>query len=225
MNLNFIPQVFYDVIARIIPGSVLLWFSYLTYYGYYKCIEHAKLILKNDYGSSFLVVAEILLLGYIISIVLYGIWLKISQWVNKYFKKGNSSPIWRRNSDVTLEEDVKSVAITMKNYISIQNLNVPSTSFIYDLIRIKMPDVGARLVKIRAECHMCSVLFVGWVILLLMNIINFFEKPLLEAIVFEMLYIALSISIFIYLKYLEDRFLHSISNHWILFQLTKNEEI
>jgi len=209
MNLSFILQVVYDLIARLIPGSILIWCSYIIYFGYSKCILHFKTILDKTWDLNFLLIIEILLIAYIISIIFSGIWSLLSKKLS--FLNKDASIIWKRSNQSTKDDIYKAIK-SISSVDFVVDIEIPSSSFVYDFIRLKVPDVGARLVKVRAECHMCAVLIIGWIILSLLNILNFYHA-IEEAIIIEIILVVSIIGVFLYLKNLEERFSAALRNY------------
>lgn len=164
---------------------------------------------------NFLLIIEILLIAYIISIIFSGIWSLLSKKIS--FLNKDASIIWKRCNQSTKDDIYKAIkSISSVDFVI--DIEIPSSSFVYDFIRLKVPDVGARLVKVRAECHMCAVLIIGWIILSLLNILNFYHA-IEEAIIIEIILVVSIIGVFLFLKNLEERFSAALRNYWILFKL------
>ena len=137
---SLIPQVFYDLIGRIIPGAFLLVIGFL-------------LVRKADFGDritqlssemqirySLLLIMGILF-SYMTGILLGGIGYFIEDILRK-IKEGDS------------------LATKLDN---------DSISYWYDAIQHYDPAAGARLAKLSAEKNMCRVLIVGYVILIIVS--------------------------------------------------------
>jgi hypothetical protein len=174
MKLNIIPQVFYDFIARLIPGTILIWSSFLVYYGYSLSIVLFKNNLGKAWNTYFILIIVTLFVAYIISIILSGIvifitdklgWSKFAFFIS--IKKNNTE--WR---EIGLPKHTLNAMQILKTKYSSEENDLPSPSFIYDYLRLKAPNIGAMLVKLRAECHMCKVLIIGWSILIFLNLLN-----------------------------------------------------
>jgi hypothetical protein len=128
-----IPQVFYDVIARIIPGGLILIILYvINKGGIDKTIISAKSYFSgNDQIPSFLFFCFWVLLSYCVAIIL---WRQID-WYYYFFEK----------------KMFKKKGISADKYVS----------YLYDYIKTKDSSAGARITKLSAEIHMTEVLSVG----------------------------------------------------------------
>lgn len=219
MNFNFIPQVFYDLIARLIPGSILIWSLYLVYYGSSAIIEHLKKILNNEWDINFLLIIATLLTAYIISIIFNGLWTLISKSFdlvkNLFFHTKQNEQI--RIDVVT--EDIRKAKQVVKAIQNDENIEIPSTPFVYDYIRLKRPDVGSRLVKIKAEIRMCKVLIFGWIILIFLNLFNLFTLSINEFLIIECTLLISTIGVLQFLIKLDEKLHIGLDNYWILLHL------
>ncbi|TDI35511.1 MAG: hypothetical protein E2P02_27800 [Acidobacteria bacterium] len=97
------------------------------------------------------------------------------------------------------------------------HLPVPLT---YDVIRLENPEVGGRLVKIRAECQLASVLALGWLILALATA---FSPYLASGEIEHRWYWSgalLAGAILMYFRFWErkERLFWSYKNHWDLMK-------
>lgn len=219
MSLNFIPQVFYDFIARLIPGSILIWSSYLIYFGPSISIEHLKKILNNEWDINFLLIIVTLLIAYIISIIFNGLWTLISKsfdLVKKLFSHTKQNEQIRND---TKTEDIQKAKQVVKAIQNSENIEIPSTPFVYDYIRLKRPNIGARLVKIKAEIRMCKVLIFGWIILIFLNLFNLLTLSIKEFLIIECTLLISTIGILQFLIKLEKKLHIGLDNYWILLHL------
>jgi hypothetical protein len=76
-NVNVIPQVFYDIIARFIPGITLIVLSIYIQYGNNVTFNFLKGLLGNQnelIHVSFSLIFLMFLAAYMISLVLMGVW-------------------------------------------------------------------------------------------------------------------------------------------------------
>lgn len=77
MNFSFVPQVFYDLIARLVPGSILVCSSILVFKGPEKCFTYYHKLLEGGWTPSFFIIGSFLLVAYILAIVLSGFWERL----------------------------------------------------------------------------------------------------------------------------------------------------
>jgi hypothetical protein len=224
MNLNFIPQVFYDLIARLIPGSILIWSSYIVYFGTSICIEHFKKIMNKTWEINFLLFIMILLVAYIISIILSGLCSFISK-LKSFLKTIFEKKVDKKDN---FYDNLKNNTIIAENALKIQskqNIEFPGTVFIYDYIRFKRPDIGARFVKLRAELRMSKVLGLGWMILFILNILKVPFDSIIELdtikefLIIECIIGIGLIGILIFYNRLNTKYTLGLNNYWILLHI------
>lgn len=76
--VGLIPQLFFDVIARIVPGPIILGSFLLTYHEQLYTLGKIYKFLKDDFPKSTFILFCILISSfYIISIIFYGFWDKL----------------------------------------------------------------------------------------------------------------------------------------------------
>ncbi|ODS36692.1 MAG: hypothetical protein A7315_14000 [Candidatus Altiarchaeales archaeon WOR_SM1_79] len=216
MNIGLlIPQVFYDLIARVVPGLTIFATSYFVW----KCegitTQDIHMVLGWFVAKDspfILTIITLLLISYILALVIEGLWALLSSWhlFKKNFKKlFESYP----DTDKILSEFKK-----LNPEFDDENYKFPSTALMHDAVRLKSPSTGSRLVKLRAEIHMCRVLILGWSILAAVNLLNLLKIGTLYSTV-ALLEVSLLIAILtISLKHRiwTKTFRWSICNHWLL---------
>lgn len=216
MNLNLIPQVFYDLIARLIPGLILIWSSCLIYFAPSIRIEHLKKLFAATRELNLSLIILALLIAYSISIILNGLLTLLSD-LSSLFKKLLLPYEQNRQEliDVTTKDKLK-VKQATKTIQNDEDTEAPSSHFVYDYIRFRRPDVGARLVKIKAEIRMCKVLIFGWIILIFLNFYNVPNVSTREFIIIECTLLIGIIGVFRFFKKLNEKFHTGLVNHWKL---------
>ena len=165
MKINvFIPQLFYDIIGRFIPGFVLLCMSILVVIPY----DDISGIIEKIKLPNSLIAFSFFLLSYTVGTVLGGIWFwakhikSLRSRIRKARKKFPKSFV--RNSIFTWFKIVK--------YKKEKKIPV---AYKYDLIQQFLPQAGARMAKLRAEQHFCGVILIGSVILLFLYIYTYYS--------------------------------------------------
>lgn len=234
-NVNVIPQVFYDIIARIVPGMILIGSGVIVHLGPDEAIvEIEKFIGSKDTINtiSFSFGAALILSSYFLSLVIMGFRHFAKRHWDKLFKKdnkdSNSADQKTKDSNTGFFDFFSSRDEKWKhNYLKVsakhpkvQNEDRPSLHFVYDYIRIHAPGIGARLVKLQAECHMCSVLCIGFFALIIWNgvkvvsgdkgIVDIFKSG------FEWVLIVAWVGIYFLKKELENRYTRGLSDSWFI---------
>lgn len=227
-NINIIPQVYYDLIARLIPGAIILLSTATIYYGPNIMANNIKnLIGYKDtvIHTSFTFIMIFSLLSYTVAILAMGIWslfVKLSKKTNLVFLKDDD--ILLNETQNKLKNDLQNASQIVQIREDPHTLQVPSLAFIYDFIRFRAPDVGARLVKVRAECHMCAVLVTGLTILSIIHLIILILNPTISKIVLECVFLLGCIAFWYFMRDLEQRFMTGICNYWAILQVTHNDQ-
>jgi len=145
---SWIPQVFYDLIGRIIPGCLLLMIVCLIFLepSTLRELFSATTVTTTSGAvtsvSTFAISASVLFFtGFVASYMLGALLGGIAEAANPH--------LWKR----------KKAQLTNKS----EN----DMSYVYDYIHFHRPDIGARIVKLSAERHMCRVILVGSILLII----------------------------------------------------------
>jgi hypothetical protein len=149
---SWIPQVFYDLIGRIVPGGLLLIIALVIFLGpsgvqdLFKSTTITTSVNATTTETTTEISASVLVLfALVVSYMLGALLGGIAAVADRDF--------WRqRKLDLTgkKENDI---------------------AYIYDYIQFHRPDIGARLAKLSAERHMCRVILVGAAILIISDAI------------------------------------------------------
>ena len=224
MKLDAVPQVFYDLIARLIPGTILIWCSYLVNYGLKISLEHLRLAMNYPWQVFLLTLLITLLIAYILSNILSGFITLITDNLkckkSSIFKNYSNDIVDFTNEKIILDGTIQAIAKLYK-IKNIKKTNIPSISFAYDYFRLVSPNIGAKLVKIRAECKMCKILTFGWSILMLVNLKNLTCLGLKEFIIIEAILLFATFGIYQLLQSLNKANINAIFNFWILLHYEK----
>jgi len=139
MNWDLIPEVFFDLIARVVPGSLFLAGLLTVHLG---PKEFARVLVESLPSANTASLLLVLLLAYFAAIVLKVIWEFLT---------------WTRREVATV------ISPRGKKRVS----QTPSDSFLK--IQRRSPSGATRLLKLQAEKNMCEVLVPGVTILLVSN--------------------------------------------------------
>lgn len=233
MNIGtLIPQVFYDLIGRIVPGLIILVTGYFAWKGHNINQQDINNLLNWFEGkekSTFLHMLSFILISYTVAFVLDG-FNKIYRGITKRLKYK------KEKIDLLDIEYVESIVVktVCTDFIRSSELfktdimpeyNFPSVPILYDLMRLKDKEVGARLVKLSAEMKMCQTVITGLVIVIIVCLINAIKniQSIAYYAVFISIIILFAISFWAIGNHLKERFQWSLCNHWLL--LFKSEII
>ena len=168
MNIGvIIPQIWYDFIGRLVPGTYIICYLMLIQYSQNKLTWVTSL---SSSGFSVLVTFAVLIMAYLIGTMLGSIWLFLNDYVKVFNRK--------RLSDVMNDEENK----LFKRKAINEKLFYPELiPLIYDYIQLQLPKMGARIAKLRGEQHLCGALFTSSFFLFLFTVI-FVEQKMLSFI-------------------------------------------
>lgn len=161
---SWIPQLFYDLIGRIIPGTVLMLMSFFLFPPLLaKVIKSFEVTGLSNTVFVLIAIVTSYILGVIVGGLAYAIMTKGSpfyilwKWLSKKIKDLNNSdnPLKKANSE---------------------NETTENKSVIYDYILFHSPNVGSNLAKLSAERSLSRVLIIGVSII----VVVYFFTPFYE---------------------------------------------
>jgi hypothetical protein len=221
---NIIPQFFYDLIARIFPGSIIIACTMLVFNEPVKLLQWSGMFIGKKDEIVLVSFTFFLLYGalsYMIAIILNGFWRILVKVHNSFFSNTDSS--WEAAIKKSKEDLINTSKQLGLNGRHQEDETFPSLPFVYDYIRLRAQGIGARFVKIRAEIHMCIILLMGFIAMLLSNFIYiiyniFLYKLCWYNILFEFILIFMCFGIWFSKIELEKHFYTGLCNHWFLLQ-------
>jgi len=170
MPLSLIPQIFFDLIARIIPGSIFLILIYPSILGPQKAIEY---LLSNSDKVNIWAFFLLIIFSYITGFILGQLsTLTLGKIREKSRKERNLKFI---KSCVNENNNIRKCF--NENELKIDHKKLPPTYVMHDHLRFYSPSEAYRLLKLRAESRLCEVLVLGFFISILLNIITWFLEP------------------------------------------------
>ncbi len=166
--MNVVPQIFYDLIARIVPATCILIFTLLTIVLFAGGDEGAMI---SFFGSEEFKISNYLnlwtALCFIVLAYLLSLILKLpSEWLSEL--KMMRKLFFVKEQTVDLERYMEE-----KEKVN-EHKPVPEPWKLFSIVRIKLPDEGYRLLKMLAEVRLCEMTFLGFLILAITNIILLF---------------------------------------------------
>lgn len=151
----WVPQIFFDIIARLIPGSVTIGMFALVALGPEQFWCFVKTWLETSektFPSVTIILAVGFTISYVIAVLLWGIWFQLCQ-IDRF--------------------------LSLKLHL-IQNID-PETGvseshhdFVlrYHYIKHKDASTGSRITKLKAEIHMCGVLILSLLVAIVWNFLE-----------------------------------------------------
>jgi hypothetical protein len=160
---TIVPQLFFDVIARVVPGFAIIWGLYLALIG-------GPLLDVNRFfaatsaiaptSNAFFIFSITILVFYVASIVFYGIW---SLFIHLYFVAIIRLGLYQKDE--------------RKKFIEVLYAS-PDFTLRYDYIKLHAPAAGNRITKLKAEIHMSGALTAAFGICFLLSLAGFFHSTL-----------------------------------------------
>jgi hypothetical protein len=218
---ELIPQVFYDAIARLTPGLVIIFSTGIIWFDETASLRQGLLSQLKE--TPFYTGVEFIIAAYVTAFFVEG--------VRKATKglRAKVASILRRKSVEDLMNAQWSKAWNQFSAVfdthTESKPNRPSVAIAIDAIRLAKPDVGSRIVKLRAEVSMCKTLVVGWTCLLIVFIVQIVAGLLLKQIPqrtsFEDITIIVILALAIKFvgsrhRAIGNRHLRALYNHWLL---------
>jgi hypothetical protein len=239
MNLSIVvPQVFYDIIGRIVPGLAVLAVAYLLWPMSPLTAErarHAVNWLTDRELSPVFAVLSLATAAYLISIILEGFWT-IPDLLRSPAHRAAMAESRPSDHDTPAQHTWFVGAFQLlkvqPRYQAIANLTLADwhelhgqspaekslrpMALMYDEIRLRHAEAGARIVKLRAESHAYRRLILGWTICALLNLINVAGPTPMRAILGEFVLLAAIYGVIATYLRREEQWYWALCNHWLL---------
>ena len=180
MSLSVIPQIFYDLIARVIPGFVMIITWYLTIVGPSEAINTIKIVYSKQDKSNFWLAVLLFILSYVLSFILDELWplfRKIRKIIRKITKGQKEKDKEKERIESCIAENNKIRKCFGESELEFENKDWPSFWVIYGHLRLYSQSEVYRLLKLRAEAQLCTILFIGFLPLPIINILFWYNDP------------------------------------------------
>jgi len=221
-----VPQISFDIIARVLPGTVLILVGIVVYEGPIEAFADLRGWLTAPTASmniwSFLI---LIAAAYVVSTTLSGIsrhtyiaW--VLHWASGLpsclRKKLSARSVDADSPERSPPEDKAKIASTDPSGSSAPGKKGPSVAWKFDVIRHKFPVAGARLLKLRAENRAAQTLLTGMVVAAIVNVFSLLWDRSMARIVLELALVVAACGQYSYMKHLAERHSVSLRNHWHL---------
>ena len=214
---GFVPQIFFDLIARVAPGAFLLLCAYFLVFNdpQHFIADLNKVIarFKQEEGAKTILFLGFLFMSYIIALILEGIYRIIKKvFYNKW------KDCLGRQIESTDKEALEYINKQCPKSVIITKDIFPDIFIMYDSIRLLSPPTGSRLVKLRAEYYMIRVIVIGLSFLSIINLFPIISRSRLSEFTSETVLIFL-IVIFSFIFFQRRKtFLWGVYNHWVILK-------
>ncbi len=194
---DWIPQIFYDIIGRIVPGAMLIIIGSILFVNEDDLLALVKTIFLDSEISSLFVFFVFILASYFIAILMgsFGFFIKFKEWEEQSENKYS-------------ENYFKDKINTEKKMVSL----------IYDALHIKYPQAAARCAKLRSEKLLCRTLISGLAIFFVIWGLRY----LFASVEFSWYVITIlpfsALALFLFHQHLNIRLEYLLSNHWYIMK-------
>jgi len=186
---DLVPQVSYDIIGRIIPGIIATFSLAIAVLGPTQALAKIDaFVIHPNPPLSGWAVILFIVVAYTLSIVLDGIWHIPNLFRHPRHKGYRPDP------------------------------GNPSIPLQYDMVRIKSPEAGARLVKLGAERHQATVLVTGWLISATINLYFSIAAFSPERLWLEIALVVGIVDALSTRKHVHESQMFGLIDHWFILQ-------
>lgn len=224
---ELIPQVFYDGIARFVAGLTIIGTCALVWWPDLMVLR--DIVGKSLCGAPVITAFIFLTAAYVIALLLEGLWSLTTALLKILPKPSGAGGERSGQSEKSLPQDKvweRSIGQFDRIFYKIKRPVVrPSGAFAIDAVRLVDSDVGARIVKLRAEESLCRTLCVGWIAIAVAYVIWFcfavsgsgsIPPGVAKLIVTVLGLGVVCLTIHFRQRSLGERHLTALFNHWLL---------
>jgi hypothetical protein len=182
---SFVPQLFYDFLARIVPGVILIASTVLVILG---PVSGARLLVNPPQDANFYAVGPLgllILLAYFCGFVLGDVCRKcFTRLFEERYRKVDAEC-----KEKALHEHNAVLKAIGKSPLAMNVADMPDVPTMRDHIRERDLGNAARLLKVRAEKRLCETLALGFLTLGLLNLVYIvvYHDAIAQRLVLELL--------------------------------------
>lgn len=178
MPLSLIPQVFFDLIARVIPGCVLVITGYLTILGPKKAIDAIVSASATQSIVNFWSLVLLIIFAYVSGLIFNELWYLTFEKIRSTRVKENH----KRYLGSCIAEYNKIRKCFGESELSLRGKDLPPVHVMHDHVRLRSQSEAYRLLKLRAEVYLFDTLFTGFMVLAMTNILVWYHDAKLFAL-------------------------------------------
>lgn len=215
MPWSVIPQIFYDLIARVIPGATVLLLGYLTLFGPTRAIKSFFIESSQENIFNFGTFIPIFILAYILGFILRELWVIAFKKIQKKWP----SQLKEDQIESAIDYHNKIRVIHGKKPLNVKKGDLPPIHIMHDQIRLFSDSEGYRLLKLRAEQRLCHTLVIGVLLLAMINVGCWITEAKLFILERVLLAIILPVVIYIFWRRsnkFERYYEHGTCTQWLL---------
>lgn len=217
---NLVPQLFYDFLARVVPGASLILIFALVIYSPTGVVNFLLAPGKGYTLFTFGPILILILISYLIGFILSQVWIIT---IGKLIEKR------QRNLEVDCKKDCieeynKIQKIFGCNPKEINHTDMPKINNIRDYLRHIAPEEASRLLKVRAEERLCQVLILGLLILSLVHLWYLFTQFSSERLILEIILVLSIIPFWSRTLRMRKHYINGITISWLVLTLMQGKQ-
>jgi len=168
--VSCIPQVYFDIIGRVIPGTLIMGSVWIAVCGPMEFLTSLDSWLNKSKVSTIIIATVLVLLtSYILAIFIWCVWSCVT---TKILDKPEKSKSGNDKSGKSKSENDKSEKSNKKRFRVIYWDNGTFRKD-YEELKYKNNFAGNRVTKLKAQIHMAETLFIGLLLSCLVGIITY----------------------------------------------------
>jgi len=216
MPLTLIPQVFFDLIARIIPGLAIVIAWYVTTLGPNKTLDTLVTASSKQNILNFWSFALLTILSYLLGFILNELWsLTFGRIKRRVFREKTGKYL-----ESCLADNDKMRKCFGESELGLTIEDFPALHIIHDHLRLYSDSEGYRLLKLRAEARLSEALFIGLLLLPIINIVCWYYDSqlfMLDRFVLELLLVVAIITFWRKSNQFERFYITGTCTSWLFF--------
>jgi hypothetical protein len=208
---GWVPQAYYDLLARVFPGAILIFVSVFLRHGPTRGWRHVVGMVCEGEAFSPCRLAVGVLTAYLVGLALS----EVGELIAGRMLRGMDWETEQAEKSSCLVEHNQSQEISGGLPIEAEADQLPSVSLMNDQLRSVSPYETSRLLKLRAERRLCRVLVFGFAILAGFNMLLFSGDLLYERLWIEGTLLVLALILWRLSMRLSQEYERGICRAWL----------
>lgn len=178
---GWIPQAYYDFLARVIPGGTLILVTLFVRHGADRGFRFVLNLICEEGSASLCRLGIGILASYLVGLIIGGLGELLADSVLRRAEWALED----ETKNVCLEEHNRSQAAIGNPILDVAPDALPSTTLMREQLRIAAPNEASRLLKLSAERRLCQALVLGLGSMAVINLLIAIRQPILDRLWIE----------------------------------------
>ena len=209
MNFEWIPQLFFDIIGRVIPGALILLAAGVVQSGQIASIKASIATDKGEVAWAGVLVS--LLISYFLGFCLTQVW------------HGTLGRL-ARERNLKIEAECKAARLAEHNQtqkllgqkpLPFAPEQLPELFVMHDHLRVALPREASRLLKLRSESRICHCVIIGFSILCVINLVLYVRQSTMDRLLAELCMATTVIALWFRMFNLQQYFADGVCDLWL----------